>query len=265
VEQETGASLELARKMIDLGGQPDVVALADVAVFSELLMPNATRWYVVFGRNRIVLAYTARSKHAGEINASNWRDVVQRPGVEVGRADPNTDPSGYRTLLVFQLAERFYREPGLAARLLAAAPARNVRPREADQVALLEAGELDFIWTYQNLAQNAGLQYVKLPDEIDLGTPEDSAAYATASVRVHGRTPRDSVTFRGSPILFALSVPNAAPHRDLAERFAAFVLSPAGQGILRAHHFDAIPPIAVGVDLPSALKGVTPSRVSSSP
>jgi len=49
VEQETAASLELARKVIDLGGEPDVVALADVAVFSELLMPNTTRWYVVLG------------------------------------------------------------------------------------------------------------------------------------------------------------------------------------------------------------------------
>ena len=139
-DQETAASLELARKMIDLGGQPDVVALADVAVFCELLMPAHARWYVVFGRNRIVLAYTPRSKFADEINASNWRNVVQRPGVEVGRADPNTDPSGYRTLLVFQLAERHYREPGLAARLLAAAPPRNVRPREAGQVALVEGG-----------------------------------------------------------------------------------------------------------------------------
>jgi molybdate/tungstate transport system substrate-binding protein len=260
-DQETAASLELARKMIDLGGQPDVVALADVAVFAELLMPAHARWYAVFGRNRIVLAYTTRSKFAGEINASNWREVVQRPGVEVGRADPNTDPSGYRTLLVFQLAERYYRETGLAARLLAAAPPRNVRPREADQVALLEVGELDYIWTYENLAKNAGLPYVTLPSETDLSAPQDSAVYATATVRVHGRTPRDSVTFRGSPILFAVTVPNGAPHRALAERFTAFLLSADGQRILRAQHFDAIgAPFAVGAELPASLRDAAAPR-----
>jgi len=37
------------------------------------------------------------------------------PGAATGSggADPNTDPSGYRTLLVWQLAERYYREPRL--------------------------------------------------------------------------------------------------------------------------------------------------------
>ena len=260
-EQETAASLELARKIIDLGGQPDVVALADVAVFSELLVPSHAQWYVVFGRNRIVLAYGPRSKFANEITASNWRTIVQRPGVEVGRADPNTDPSGYRTLLVFQLAERYYREPGLAMRLLAAAPPRNVRPREADQVALVEVGELDYIWTYENLARNAGLRYVTLPSETDLSAPQDSAIYATAAVRVHGRTPRDSVTFRGSPILFAIAVPNAAAHRDLAERFTAFLLSPDRRRILRTHHFDAIDtPFAVGSGLPASLQKAASQR-----
>ena len=38
--------------------------------------------------------------------------------VEVGRADPNTDPSGYRTLMAFQLAELHYGEVGLAQQLL---------------------------------------------------------------------------------------------------------------------------------------------------
>ncbi len=142
---EPGASLEVARRITELGRRPDVVALADPEVFPNLLMPRYTTWYAVFGRNRIVLAYTDTSKFAHQVTPLNWVTVIQRPGVQVGRADPNTDPSGYRTLLVFQLAERYYHKTGLAAALLAAAPPRNVRPREADQVALLQSGDLDYI------------------------------------------------------------------------------------------------------------------------
>jgi molybdate/tungstate transport system substrate-binding protein len=253
-EQETAASLELARKVLELGGRPDVLVLADPDIFPQLLEPGVTTWHALFGRNRIVLAYTAKSHGAGEIDSTNWFRVLTRPGVEVGRADPHTDPSGYRTLLVWQLAGRHYHQPGLYERMLRASPPKNVRPREAEQVALLQTGEYDYTWTYENLADNAGLRYVKLPDAVDLGNPDDSAAYATASVRVRGKTSRDSVTFRGRPILFAASIPRAAPRPALAERFVAFLLSPDGRRILRSQHFDALDrPALVGRGVPTAV------------
>jgi molybdate/tungstate transport system substrate-binding protein len=253
-EQETAASLELARKVLELGGQPDVLALADPDIFPQLLEPRVATWHALFARNRIVLAYTPSSRGASAVGPDSWPAVLARPGVEVGRADPQTDPSGYRTLLVWQLAERHYRDPGLYGRMLRAAPPRNVRPREADQVALLQLGELDYIWTYENLARNAGLRYVKLPDEVDLGSPAESARYTTASVRVPGRSVRDSVTFRGRPILFAATVPRTAPHAELAERFVAFLLSADGRRILRSMHFDALEqPALVGTGTPSSI------------
>jgi molybdate/tungstate transport system substrate-binding protein len=253
---EPGASLEVARRITELGRRPDVVALADPEVFPNLLMPRYTTWYAVFGRNRIVLAYTDTSKFAHQITPSNWVTVIQRAGVQVGRADPNTDPSGYRTLLVFQLAERYYHKTGLAAALLAAAPQRNVRPREADQVALLQSGDLDYIWTYQNLADQSQLKTVTLPPEIDLGTPADSATYVTASARVVGKKLGDTITVRGAPILFAVTVPSIAPHPALGARFAEYLLSADGQRILRANHFDALAsPFIVGSGAPPAVQG----------
>jgi molybdate/tungstate transport system substrate-binding protein len=256
-EIEPGASLEIARRVTELGRRPDVIALADPEVFPKLLMPAYTSWYAIFGRNRIVLAYTDRSKFARQVTATTWREIIQRPGVQVGRADPNTDPSGYRTLLVFQLAERYYHQPGLAAALLAAAPKRNVRPREADQVGLLQSGDLDYIWTYQNLADQSGLKTVQLPAEIDLGTPADSATYALASTRVVGKTIGDTIAVRGAPILFAVSVSSQAPHAALGARFVAFLLSADGQRILRANHFDALDsPFAVGSGVPSAVQSL---------
>lgn len=250
-QQEPGASLEVARRITETGRRPDVVLLADPQVFPALLLPRYTSWYALIGRNRIVIAYTAKSRGADTISGQNWRSVLLAPGVETGRSDPNLDPSGYRTLLVFQLAERFYKDAGLARRLLDAAPARNVRPREADQVALLQAHELDYIWTYENLAQNHGLPYVKLPNDIDLGTPEDSGSYANAVTRVLGKRPGDTLTMRGAPILFAVTVLDSAPHRAAGERFVRYLVSPEGRRILRAAHFDALEtPAIVGVRAP---------------
>jgi molybdate/tungstate transport system substrate-binding protein len=253
-EQESAASLELVRRVTELHATPDVMALADPDLFPSLLEPRFTRWHALFGRNRIVIAYTARSRGASSMNANSWWQVLARPDVQVGRADPNTDPSGYRTLLAWQLAARHYGIPDLEARMLRAAPARNVRPREAEQVALLQAGELDYIWTYESLAALMGLRYLKLPDAVDLGSPADSAAYVFASTRVLGKRAGDTLTVRGRPILFGVTVPTSAPHAAVAERFVAFLLSPEGRRILRREHFDALDaPTFVGTNVPVAL------------
>jgi molybdate/tungstate transport system substrate-binding protein len=253
-EQESAASLELVRRVTELHATPDVMALADPDLFPSLLEPRHTTWHALFGRNRIVIAFTARSRGASDINADNWWQVLARAGVQVGRADPNTDPSGYRTLLVWQLAARHYGIADMEARMLRAAPGRNVRPREAEQVALLQAGELDYTWTYENLAALMGLRYLKLPDDVDLGSPGDSAAYATASTRVLGKRAGDTLTIRGRPILFGVTVPTGAPHGAVAERFVAYLLSPEGRRILRREHFDALDtPALVGTSIPQAL------------
>lgn len=255
---ESAASLELVRKVTELQGQPDVIALADPDLFAALLEPRFVGWHALFGRNRIVIAYTPRSRGASEITADNWWTVLERDGVEVGRADPNTDPSGYRTVLVWQLAARHYGISDLETRMFRAAPARNVRPREADQVALLQAGELDYIWTYENLAARMGLRYVRLPDAIDLGAPADSAGYAHASVRVLGKRIGDTLTIRGRPILFGVSVPRSAPHAATAERFVAFLISPEGRRILRRERFDALAsPLVVGSSAPAAVRAAS--------
>jgi molybdate/tungstate transport system substrate-binding protein len=254
-ELEPGASLEIARRLTELHRTPDVVLLADPDVFPQLLMPQHVRWYALFARNRMVLAYIAGSRGAATIDAVNWRGVITQPGVEVGRADPNTDPSGYRALLTMRLAELHYRDRGLFARLLAAAPQRNVRPREADQVALLQTHELDYIWTYQNLAENDGLKFVKLPAEIDLGSPADSALYARAETHVAGKRPGDTIIVRGAPILFALSIPLQAEHPDLAARFVRYLLSAEGRRVMRARHLDMLDrPFIVGSEVPADLK-----------
>jgi molybdate/tungstate transport system substrate-binding protein len=247
LQQENAGSLETARKLIDLGKTPDVIALADYDIFPRLLMPSQTTWYAIFARNRMVVAYSAKSRGASGLTAANWWQALTQPGVEVGRSDPNLDPAGYRALLVFQLAEIEYKHPGLAAALERAASARDVRPKSADLVALVQAGELDYAFVYESTAQDAHLEYIALPARINLGEPADSAFYARASVRVVGATPHDTIEVRGAPIRYALSIPTAAPHRAVAEQFVAYLASPAGVRVMRSRHLDAIDhPVRVG-------------------
>lgn len=254
VQQENLGSLDAARMITELHRVPDVIALADFELFPHLLMPRYASWYATYAHNQMVLAYTDRSRFASEINTQNWWQVVQRPGVQVGRANPNLDPSGYRTLLVMQLAEQHYEQPGLAAKLLAASPPRNMRPKEVDLTGVLQAGDLDYIWSYASLAHAASLRYVTLPPEIDLSEAADTALYAQAVVSVVGHTPRDTLRFEGQPIVYALSIPKGAPNPTVAARFVAFLLSSEGQRIQSAAQLDVLPhPVVVGDSVPAAV------------
>jgi molybdate/tungstate transport system substrate-binding protein len=240
--QENSGSLEAARKITDLGKVPDVIGVADYGIIPKLLIPKHAGWYATFARNAMVLVYTDESKGAGEINDRNWWQVLLRPGIRAGHSDPALDPNGYRTLMVFQLAEKFYHHPGLAARLDSAFPPRYIRPKEADLTALVQAGELDYAWSYASIAKTAGLRYVRLPSEVDLSEPKLADWYSQAVVRLPGasRAGKDSVEFRGEPIVYALTIPTAAPNPPTAEAFVRFVFSPEGQAILKANGFTVL-------------------------
>jgi molybdate/tungstate transport system substrate-binding protein len=237
--QENSGSLEAARKLTDLGKIPDVLGVADYGVIPRLLIPSHAQWYATFARNSMVLIYTDQSVGAREINGGNWWEVLLRPEVRAGHSDPALDPNGYRTLMVFQLAEKFYRQPGLAARLDRAIPPKYIRPKEADLTALVQAGELDYSWSYASIAKTAGLRYVQLPPEIDLSDPNRADWYRQAKVRVPAanRARGDSVEFQGEPILYGLTIPFAAPHPRTAEAFVRFIFSPEGQAIVKANGF----------------------------
>lgn len=260
--QENSGSLEAARKLTELGKIPDVLAVADYNVIDDLLRPKYAAWYVNFARNAMVLAYTDRSIDAATIDSTNWWRILQKPGVRAGHSDPALDPNGYRTLIVLQLAESYYRQPGLAHRLDAAMPPRYQRPKEADLTALLQAGELDYAWTYQSLAETSGLRYLSLPKAIDLSDPALARDYEAASVRIPGasRGGGDSLTFRGEPIVYALTIPIGAPHPTLAAEFVRFALSPEGRVILQKNGFVLLPsPIVTGTPPTGLLTMYTPS------
>lgn len=246
VVTQSGGSLEAARRLTELGDVPDVIALADAEVFPRMLMPGYVRWYAVFASDRIGIAYTSRSRHAAELErGADWWRVLSRGDVEVGRSDPALDPAGYRALMVLQLAERHYREPSLGAAILARSPGRNVRPKSADLVALLQSGVIDYAFAYASVARSSGLRFRSLPREVDLGAPALAPEYARASVLVPSNARGDSITLDGAPVRHALAVPVGAPHPAEADSLARFLLSARGLAIMRAAGLETVEPPAL--------------------
>jgi molybdate/tungstate transport system substrate-binding protein len=258
IQRESGASLEHVRKITELHRIPDVVMLADAEVIPQLLVPKYATWYAEFARNRMVIAYTPKSKHANEINANNWATILRAKDVQVGRTDPNLAPVGYRTLLMFRLAEQYYKKPNLSAGLLANAPDRNIRPNAAELAALLASGELDYIYDYQSIAESNGFRFVTLPPQIDLGDATRAADYGTVSMNVRGSAPGQTITVKGQPILYALTVPKEAPHSTTAKRFLDYLTSAPAIDALRKAHIDMLDhPVVVGNGAPSEVHGAT--------
>lgn len=257
----SAGSVELARRVTELRDVPDVIALADEEVFPKLLMPEHVRWYVTFASNRMVVAEAPRARHARDFDSLAWWRVLSRRGVEVGRSDPTLDPAGYRALMVLQLAERTYAVPGLADSVLARSPSRNVRPKSSDLIALLQTGALDYAFVYQSSARNAGLRWLELPAAMNLGDDSSAAIYATASVRIPGRTRGDTVVVTGAPIRYALSVPVAAENATSAEALVVFLITRRGRAILRASGLDVdVTPLVVGEGAPQEVRDALVAR-----
>src|SRR5690348_12027235 len=127
VQPQFGGSVKMARQITDLHQDADILAVADYNVIPKYLFGGDGKaayvdWYVGFVRNAITFVYTDKSKFANAINADNWYRVLARKGVEIGRSNPDTDPSGYQTVQMLSLAEKYYSSPGLAEKVLANAP-----------------------------------------------------------------------------------------------------------------------------------------------
>ena len=49
---------------------------------------------------------------------SNWHEILSSKDVIYARSDPDADPGGYRTVLTFKLAEKYFGINGLADKVI---------------------------------------------------------------------------------------------------------------------------------------------------
>jgi molybdate/tungstate transport system substrate-binding protein len=258
VQIEGHGSIQVIRQVTDLHRSIDVVAVADESLIPDLMFrtnpetdENFTDTYTPFATNALVIAYTNKSRYADEINSENWFQVLSRPDVRLGISNPMLDAAGYRSIMVSLLADRYYKNSTLFPALIGShfTPPMDVqdtggiatvtlpevlRPSD-DKLVIrdgsifvlshLEAGGIDYAFEYRNVAEGHDLKWIDLPPELDLSSPAFSDEYSKVKV-ILGFQRFSSIgqNRTGQPIVYAITIPNNAPHHELAREFADMVV-----------------------------------------
>jgi molybdate/tungstate transport system substrate-binding protein len=245
---------------------PDVFISADPNV-NQLLMGaqngHLVRWYATIFGNAMVLGYNPQSRFAAELRQVSTNDVhlyeiLQEKGFRLGCGDPELEPKGYRTVFVFDLAEKFYQRPGLALGILhGSGHSTSIYPEE-QLVARLEAGQLDAGIFYRNEVAEHNLPFIAFPREIDLSDPNLDDNYSAATYV----SPKGT-RYNGSAIVYSITIPENSQNRGGAAAFVSYLLSDDGGKIIKRHALHVIQPVvsgeleAVPLTLQTALKNVT--------
>lgn len=224
VLKEIAGSRECARKIAELKKPCDVFASSDYIVIDQLLIPEFADWNLKFATNEMTIVYTEKSRRAKEINQKNWYEVLLDKNISFGRADPNADPCGYRTILTLKLAEIYYNKKNLAEKLINKNQ-EYIRPKEVDLLALLEVGELDYIFLYRSVAEQHGLKILILPDKINLKKAELENYYKQVSVELSGKIPGEKISQVGSSMFYGVTIPKNSPNPDLAKKFINYLMN----------------------------------------
>jgi len=245
---------------------------ATAAAATSATKPTAD-WYAIFATNRMVLAYSPHSRYASLFRSGDWIKALTTPGVQFGLADPRFDATGYRALMVLQLAQRYYHDDHLFADVTVGrlSPPVTVSSRAGvdlidvpelldgvsgsglvlrgasiELMALLESGDLDCAFEYESVVRQHHLPFVQLPAQIDLSSQRFAANYARVAVSIaFQRFATVKPVFAGAPIAYAVTIPRTAHDPADAARFIAFLLGPRGRAILAADYQPAVTPALV--------------------
>ncbi len=261
VVREPAGSRACARKIAEIGKPADVMASADYKVIDNLLIPKNAKFNAQFATNEMAIAYTEHSKYAKEINQDNWTDIFMKKGVKVGHSNPNLDPCGYRSILVTQLAEQYYKKPNFYKDLFGYGKSYKngeedtkkvvVRPKETDLLGLLEAGQYDYLFIYKSVAEQHGLKYITLPEKISLKSNKHVDFYNQAKFEITGKKPGTFIAKKGGPMVYGITVieNSKTPNLKGGVAFVNFVLSPEGQAIMKKNGQGVVnPPVITGDD-----------------
>ncbi len=271
---EAAGSAATIRKVVDLHRRADVVASADYSLIPKMMYPKYADWTILFARNEIVIVYTNKSRYSNEINSSNWYRILERPDVRIGFSNPNDDPCGYRAQMVMELASLYYHRPIYeklvednsnmkfelvngtyvlkmppTTKLKINTSKIKMRSMEMSLISLLQSGDVDYVFLYKSVAKQFGLRYVELPPQINLGDKKYENFYSKVEVIL-----ANGKAVKGKPIVYGLTIPKNAPHKELAVKFVKMVLE--NPQVFKELGQDPITPALVDNynNLPSELK-----------
>jgi molybdate/tungstate transport system substrate-binding protein len=252
IQRESMGSVACVQQITEIGKNGSVLASADYSLIPSMMYPNYAEWYVRFATNDLVLAYNPdKSMYASEITPENWYEILRRDGVVFGFSNPNDDPCGYRSVMVFQLAEFNYGDDQIFDDLILENTAITVseeadgtyyittpedlqpntemvdiRPKSVELVAFVEEGGLDYAFEYRSVAVQHNLSFVDLPLGIDLSAVEYADTYNKVQVELASGNVQT-----GKPIVYGITVPTVADNPEGGMEFVKFVIGESGQQI----------------------------------
>lgn len=279
VQAEYHGSIQVIRHATELHKPIDVIATADASLLPMLMYSSNdpdtgnhyADWYIRFAGNRLAIAYHPGSAYIEEINSDNWYEILSRPDVKVGLADPRFDAVGYRVLMTYALAGQKYSRPTIftdmfndqftfplgifsdgqiitvtVPEILETKSDSHILVRGAsvELIALLEAGEIDYAFEYESVIHQHGLEMMKLPPELNLGEAEHQEFYSQVQVdEDFQRFSSVKPIFRGERIGYGVTIPENAAHPEEAELFIAYLLSPEGRSIMAGDSHEMFDPV----------------------
>lgn len=274
VQREHMGSVMAVKQITDVGRKADVLAVADYTLIHDMLYVEHADWHVRFARNEVVLAYNLKkSKYANEINSTNWYNILRKEDVTFGFSDPNADPCGYRALMIIQLAELYYNDSTIFDDLVLTNTAITVskedatyliktpedlkpntekvviRPKSVELISFVESGGIDYAFEYRSVAVQHNLEFLSLPEKINLGKAEHTDFYERVKLEK-----ADGKVCVGKPVVYGMTVPKNAPNPKLGLEFVKYVLSKEGRTVLNNCGQPSIVPAVGNGNLPEELK-----------
>lgn len=257
VKREKSPSGEAIRKVTEQGKVADIVMSGDYNLINNLMVPNWTSWWVRYSTDSISIAFTNKSRYAGEITADNWYQILRRPDVKWGFADPNVGPDGYFALAAVQLAELKYGDSRIFDDLVVDTTAISstesggittlrfpedlapdprkviVRNSPTNLLPYLSSGELDFVFQYYSEAvSNKSLRVLALPKEINLADTAMGPTYAKVHVVLYADSATRSVEVTIGVKANGFTIPKNAANPAAASAFLKILLGKTGQDAL---------------------------------
>lgn len=267
VKREKSPSGEAIRKVTEQGKAADIVMSGDYNLLQQLMVPEWTSWWVRYSTDGMAIAFTNKSKYAGEITSDNWYQILRRSDVRWGFADPNAGPDGYFTLATVQLAELHYNDAKIFDDLVSGYTAITstesggtytlkfpedprpdpkkvvIRNSPTNILPLLQSGEIDYTFQYYSEAiSNKSLRVLKLPKEIDLSDTALTPTYGKVKVVQYADVSGKSVTVTIGVKANGFTIPKNAPNPAAAVAFLKLLLDKTGQDALSASSITPVAP-----------------------
>jgi len=223
---------------IAAGAPDDVFVSSSLTAASSQYLKNLTAgWAIGFASDQLVLAYANSTTQTSATNnvislantatnsnaTSDWNNfytALVSGGVKIGISAPVQDPAGLRAWLVLEAAGYMYsggNQQAYVSTLLK--DQGNVTGASAALLAApLQAGQIQFLFTYKSSAISNKLDYIALNSHVNLGTPSLGSFYSKFSYT-------DSAgTTKGAAIVISVTIPLSAVDTIEALEFVQYVV-----------------------------------------